>query len=325
MLSNVAQGIVAVSYSNKIAVANKSALKLFNGEKDVQGKELSQLICDDELMQKITGAEGEYQKLEHSMGGRFLTVGVRKILDNALIDSLSYIIIITDVTQEREMARQKSEFFANASHELKTPVTVMQGLSEILISKDLEDSTKKQVERIYKESQRLSSLISDMLKLSKLERGSTLEQENVRINLKEVVEELLNELSGAVQQKNIKSSVLGEGEINADGKKIYELIGNLLSNAVNYNVDGGEITVTLGRNEQGVVIEVRDTGIGIEKEHLPRLCERFYRVDKSRSKKTGGTGLGLAIVKHVCALYDAKLSIDSEIGVGTTVKVNFKD
>ena len=121
----------------------------------------------------------------------------------------------------------------------------------------------------------------------------------------------------------ITATITGNATVVADSKKIFELIENLCSNAINYNKDNGKIAISIIEQTDGVELKVSDTGIGIEKENIPRLCERFYRVDKSRSKKTGGTGLGLAIVKHICALYNAELSIESEIGVGTTVTITF--
>ena len=170
---------------------------------------------------------------------------------------------------------------------------------------------------------RLGSLISDMLKLSKLERGEEVEVAYSNVNLKEITEEILVELSGEIAEKNLTATINDAGVISAESKKIYELIENLCSNAVHYNKPNGKIDVLITKDEETVSIKVSDRGIGIEKEHLPRLCERFYRVDKSHSKKTGGTGLGLAIVKHICVLYNAKLSIESDFGLGTSVTVSF--
>jgi two-component system phosphate regulon sensor histidine kinase PhoR len=138
-----------------------------------------------------------------------------------------------------------------------------------------------------------------------------------------VAEEVVAELSGEIAEKNLAVTINGAGVISAESKKIYELIENLCSNAVHYNKPNGKIEVLITEDKETVSIKVSDTGIGIEKEHLPRLCERFYRVDKSHSKKTGGTGLGLAIVKHICVLYNAKLSIESDFGLGTSVTVSF--
>ena len=163
-----------------------------------------------------------------------------------------------------------------------------------------------------------------MLKLSRLESGDVFDEVTTEVDLNVTTKEVLTELSSKIDEKHLTATVTGNGTILGDGKKIYELIENLLSNAVNYNKENGEITVNIADLQNTVVLKVTDTGIGIEKENIPRLCERFYRVDKSRSKKTGGTGLGLAIVKHICALYNASLSIESDLGLGTTVTVTFK-
>ena len=225
--------------------------------------------------------------------------------------------------REKEIIQQKSDFFANASHELKTPITVMRGLTEILLSKEsLDEQEKKQIARIHKESLRMGSLISDMLKLSNLERGEV--EERMEVDLHEIATEVITELSEETKAKNLMVRLEGAGKVFADPKKMFELIQNLCSNAVNYNKQGGLLEGKIMETEDCVKRQVTDSGIGIEKEHIPRLCERFYRVDKSRSKKTGGTGLGLAIVKHICALYHAELSIESEIDKGTCVTVEFK-
>ncbi len=320
VLENVSQCIVAIDGNKKVLFANKSILNLFSAEATVIGKEFVYLIDDMALYEKICRHLGNDYASEYEYKGKHMSLVIRKIDD----EGVSSIVILSDVTQEKAMAKQKSDFFANASHELKTPVTVMQGLSEILLEKEsIDEGSKKQIARIHKESIRLGSLISDMLKLSKLERGEETEGAYTDVNLKEVSEEILAELAGEIAEKNITATVSGTAIISAESKKIYELIENLCSNAVHYNKPNGKIDVVITDNQDFVSIKVSDTGIGIEKEHLPRLCERFYRVDKSRSKKTGGTGLGLAIVKHICVLYNANLSIESDIGVGTSITVTF--
>ncbi|MBQ8230184.1 MAG: GHKL domain-containing protein [Clostridia bacterium] len=324
VLDNVAQGIVALNTNREIAFVNGSALKIFDGAPVVVGKTLIHLIDDARLCGEIAERIGTENFLfEYEMQGRVLSVAGRKITGEQDEKALTDILIFTDITSSREIIRQKSDFFANASHELKTPITVMRGLTELLLEKEnLDEQEKKQIGRIHKESLRMSSLISDMLKLSKLERGE--EEELVEVELKEIAAEVVAELLEECRAKNLSVEVIGEGKVFADPKKIFELIQNLCSNAVNYNKQDGSIKITISEKNASVVLEVADSGIGIEKEHIPRLCERFYRVDKSRSKKTGGTGLGLAIVKHICALYGAELSIDSEIDRGTCVTVIFK-
>ncbi len=322
VLENVYQGILAIGKDKKIIFANKSVMKMFDCAEEPAGNDVVFLIDDLALCDLVSEHLGEDFSGEYSYKGKDLSV-VIKNADGAEAGNECSIVIFTDVTKEKEMAKQKNDFFANASHELKTPVAVMQGLSELLLAKNLDESSEKQVERIHKESLRLSSLITDMLELSRLENGGQSDMILSEVNLKETAEEALGELSAKMAEKGVTATVTGDGTINGDAKKIYELMENLCGNAVNYNKENGKIAVDISENGDTVVLKVSDTGIGIEKENIPRLCERFYRVDKSRSKKTGGTGLGLAIVKHICALHNATLSIDSDIGLGTTVTVTF--
>lgn len=322
VLENVYQGILAIGRDKKIIFANKSVMKMFDCAEEPAGNDVVFLIDDLALCDLVSEHLGEDFSGEYSYKGKDLSV-VIKNADGAEAGNECSIVIFTDVTKEKEMAKQKNDFFANASHELKTPVAVMQGLSELLLAKNLDESSEKQVERIHKESLRLSSLITDMLELSRLENGGQSEMILSEVNLKETAEEALGELSAKMAEKGVTATVTGNGTIDGDAKKIYELVENLCGNAVNYNKENGKIAVEITENDETVVLKVSDTGIGIEKENIPRLCERFYRVDKSRSKKTGGTGLGLAIVKHICALHNATLSIDSDIGLGTTVTVTF--
>ena len=322
VLENVSQGIVAIDEHKKIIFVNKSISTIFDSTENVTGKDFIYLIDDLPLCEKIARHLGENYASEYTYKGKELSVVIRKV--DSQSDNVYSIVIITDITSQKVIAKQKSDFFANASHELKTPVAVMQGLSELLLAKEtLDDGSKKQVDRIHKESLRLASLISDMLKLSKLENGEETELVLADVNLREIAEEVLSELSTKLAEKNITATIAGNATVVADSKKIFELIENLCSNAINYNKDNGKIAISITEQTDGIELKVSDTGIGIEKENIPRLCERFYRVDKSHSKKTGGTGLGLAIVKHICALYKADLSIESEIGIGTEIAVIF--
>ena len=323
VLDNVAQGIVAVGTDGKIIFANKSACELF-GQQSVVDKNLVYLVDDVKLLDSIREGFGEEKSFEYLYHDKWLAVVTKKIKDEELIGVVSGVVIITDVSQQKQASRLRSEFFANASHELKTPVTAMQGLAELLMNKHvLDETSQKQVERIYKESARLSTLIGDMLQLSQYERGEDGTASLVKVDLQQVAQEAIAELAESMSKKGVVATIQGEGSVLGDYKKIYELVQNLCSNAVNYNVEQGKIVIDIGEDEDSVRLTVLDTGIGIEQEHIPRLCERFYRADKSRSKKTGGTGLGLAIVKHICALYNADLHIASKVGEGTDVTVTF--
>ena len=324
VLDNVSQSIVAVDSAKKIVFANKSALSMFRGSHRDINRDLIFLIDDLGIYDNIASHLNENYAFTCPFNGLTLSVVISKVTDDAISDEICAIIIITDITREKLIQKQKSDFFANASHELKTPITVMQGFAEVLMNKEgIDEGSKKQLGRIYKESQRLGSLITDMLMLSKIESGDAPKRVLTEIRLEELAREVLDGLSEKAQSRGISASIEGSATVTADQTMIFELIENLVSNAIKYNKDGGTVKVCITKAASGVILQVKDSGIGIEKEHLPRLCERFYRVDKSHSKRIGGTGLGLAIVKHICAITDAELSIESEFGIGTTVTVIF--
>ena len=323
VLENISQGIIAINDKREIAFVNKSATELFAKKENLVDEELFALV-GNELYEKMLPHLFENYNFEYVYKNKYLSIVIHELVEDDL--KISSIIIITDVTNERAIAKQKSEFFANASHELKTPITVMQGLSELLLAEEeIPKGATKRIERIHKESLRLGSLISDMLKLSKLE-GGDIDAVSIAtsVNLKNIVEEVFEELKVKMLELNLTFSLKGEGEVLADPKKMYELVQNLCSNAVNYNRKNGSVNVEISKENDEVILSVDDTGIGIEEKHIPLLCQRFYRVDKSHSKKTGGTGLGLAIVKHICALHGASMSIESELDKGTTVTIKFK-
>lgn len=325
VLDNISQGVIAINSKFQTVLVNKTALNLFNGIKDDINKDLNFLIEDKFLRDKLVKiilAE-ENSSFEYEREGKIFDFTVTKTDSSDLQNDISHILVISDISKEKELIKQKSEFFSNASHELKTPMTSIQGMAELLTVKNKDSSLKKYIDRIHTESLRINSLIMDMLKLSNLENLATDEQYSL-IDLRKTADEVAASFSHQCEQKTIKTTVRGKGKVAALNKDIFELISNIYSNAVNYNVENGRISIDIIDKDDSVEFICSDTGIGIEKEHLPRLCERFYRVDKSRSKNTGGTGLGLAIVKHICSKYNAALSIESQTEKGTTVKVVFK-
>ena len=325
VLDNVSQSIIALDSSKRIVFANKRAFEMFHGTHHDIGRNLVFLIEKLPVYEQITEHIGENFAFNCVYDDKHLSVVLTKVTNEVICNDISAIMIVTDITKEKLIEKQKSDFFANASHELKTPITVMQGFAEVLMNKEsMDDTSKKQLGRIYKECLRLGSLISDMLMLSKIESGEAPVRALSEVALEDISKEVLDGLSEKAQSRNITAKIVGSAKICADQTMIFELVENLVSNAIKYNKDGGSVTVSLTETDTGVCLKVEDTGIGIEKEHLPRLCERFYRVDKSHSKRIGGTGLGLAIVKHICAISDAELSIESEFGVGTTVTVAFR-
>ena len=228
-------------------------------------------------------------------------------------------------------ANMRQEFTANVSHELKTPLTSISGYSELIESgMAAGDDAKRFAGEIHKSSQRLLSLINDIIRISELDAIST-EEIFETVNLYETARSTVQMLEISAQKHSIIIDVTGSDvNITADKQMLEELIYNLCDNAIRYNNPGGKVKVSVyTRQNNGVtenVIEVADNGIGIPKEHQDRIFERFYRVDKSRSKSTGGTGLGLAIVKHIVAKHhNAHIELESELGKGTTIRVVFAD
>ena len=329
VLSAISQGIIALDSEKRIVFINKSALKLFgindytpNGEKH----DLIFVVDNLDLYALISSHADENFAFDFRLDDKDLNILITKVEDETLRDEITTIIVISDVTSQKSVARQKSDFFQNASHELKTPVTVIRGLTEILLQKDNTDEfTKKKLTSIHDESLRLSSIISDMLKLSSLENTVSVreDEEDEKVDLVAAAHEIMAELSPRAEEKKLSVSITGKGWVNMLRSNALELLDNLCSNASNYNKEGGKISIDVMQDDSNTILKVIDTGIGIEQQHIPRLCERFYRVDKSRSKKTGGTGLGLAIVKHICLRYGAHLDIDSTFGEGTCVTVTF--
>ena len=216
----------------------------------------------------------------------------------------------------------RREFTANVSHELKTPLTSISGYAEIIrdgIAKP--EDTVRFAGKIYDESQRLITLVQDILKLSKLEERD-IERVFTTIELYSLCESVISRLESIAKKRNVTFTLTGDKcQINGVYNIIEEMIYNLCDNAVKYNKDNGRVDVCIRQCIDGVELSVTDTGIGIEEKEQTRIFERFYRVDKSHSKEIGGTGLGLSIVKHAALYHKASISVDSKINEGTTVKI----
>ena len=220
-------------------------------------------------------------------------------------------------------AKARQDFTANVSHELKTPLTAILGYAELLEGGMVEREQEKHFyEEIRKNSDRLLALINDIIRLSELDRSEK-EPSFTQIDLFNVVSESIEGLRIGAKQKNIDLEFSGEHcMIRGNREMLRELVENLVQNGVRYNNPGGRVSVSVLKKDRPILI-VKDNGIGIPTSDQERIFERFYRVDKSRSKATGGTGLGLAIVKHIVELHDAKILLDSALGVGTTIEVIF--
>ena len=227
---------------------------------------------------------------------------------------------VKDYLNQIEMEKQiRQEFFSNASHELKTPITSVQGYAELLESGIIQDEEQKKefLNRIKKEAANMNSLINDILMISKLEtKDAEVLKSDVRLSI------VLNDILDSLKPLAASHEVLIHLDckpicIYANSQQMKELFGNLITNAVKYNKPGGEVWVRVREEDRNLIVQVKDNGMGIPKDSLSRIFERFYRVDKGRSKKQGGTGLGLSIVKHIVNFYHGTINVTSELDVGT--------
>ena len=247
-------------------------------------------------------------------------------LDNMVYEELTPLLTAMDQSnrEKEEVSNMRKEFSANVSHELKTPLTSISGYAEIMKNglvrpQDIPNFS----ERIYKEARRLITLVEDIIKLSKLDEESV-ELEKEDVELYGLCREIVSRLSPQANARRVQVSVQGEQVVYRGIRQILdEMIYNVCENAIKYNNEGGRVVVWCGKTLNGAKISVTDNGIGIPEEHLERIFERFYRVDKSHSKERGGTGLGLSIVKHGAILHGAKVQVESKVGEGTRIDILF--
>ncbi|TLM99867.1 PAS domain-containing sensor histidine kinase, partial [bacterium] len=235
--------------------------------------------------------------------------------------TVGVVAVLRDITEIRELERMRTEFVANVSHELRTPLTSIKGFVETLLDGAVEDKllARHFLDIISEESNRLSRLIDDLLSLSHLEEKDA-SVNKVPVEMDKVIANIVSMLQPQMKEKNLDLEPVIAGNlpvIMADRDMMGQLLINLLDNAIKYTPAGGRINVEAVPAQQGIKVTVRDTGIGIPEESLPRLFERFYRVDKARSREMGGTGLGLAIVKHILELHGGSIEVNSELGRGT--------
>jgi two-component system phosphate regulon sensor histidine kinase PhoR len=318
VLDNVSDGIVAFSKSREITFLNKKAKDIF-GYSDAKGADFTVLAMgDDDLKKSLEAAYRSPQEtgFDWEISGRtYHAVSAKDDYGDTLL-------VLSDVTLERQNSAMRRGFFDSASHELKTPLTSIRGFSEMLALNNKDPKLTPYIKKIDEESKRMRSLIDDMLHLSKLESSG--EQVKEECDLRKVAEEAIASLAPLAKKKGVSVSVVGEARMLIAHEDAYSIIKNLTENGISYNDPGGYVKVTL-KDERGrhASITVEDNGIGIAPSDQAHVFERFYRVDKSRSRATGGTGLGLSIVKHITEVYNGKISLFSTLGEGTRITVSF--
>lgn len=323
------EGFILINSDKHVLSINNSGRRMIGNNKfDLKSnKNILELTRNAEILERIDTAINENKHLVHDADTKksHFRYYFSPVMEQHSISVAGLLILIEDVTIQKNAEIMRSEFSANVSHELKTPLTTMIGFAEMIkegLITDL-DSIRKYCGMINKEGLRLISLIEDIMRLSKIEEKADSE-DNTTINLKETAGDVVSLLQTKADSLNVKLNLRAENVfMKANKNYMSELLYNLVDNGIKYNKSGGSAEIIIKKDDEHINIIIKDTGMGISEEHQGRIFERFYRVDKSRSKETGGTGLGLSIVKHITELYDGTIELKSKEYKGTEILIKF--
>lgn len=320
---SMAEGLILLGTDGRILSINESAMTLFDAGRHCIGGSLG-TICDDEatlsaVQRALSGTRGEALL---TVEGAQYQVDVSPIVTDGELSGVA--VLLFDVTEKQQAEQMRREFSANVSHELKTPLQSISGYAELMANGLVKpEDTNRFAGKIYAEAQRMILLIEDIIRLSRLDEGPGQEQFEP-VDLFSAANAVVAELQPQADAAGISITVEGEpAVINGVPGILATVIRNLCDNAIKYNRPEGSVSVSISKGQGSVRLTVSDSGIGIAPEYQSRIFERFYRVDKSRSKSVGGTGLGLSIVKHGAMLHNARIDLKSTPGRGTTISVDF--
>lgn len=327
ILKSISSGILAVDNERNILLMNERAKKIFEYEyEDFEKRPIEDIVKNKAILEKIDYLMSFKDKKNILIedNSRYFNIKVDTIKmakkNNIIIGSL---INIEDITDKKNLEKIRSDFVANVTHELKTPLTSISGFVETLRgNEEIDFDTRNRFLGIIdSETIRLKRLIDDILMLSFIESDDKIKTKEI-VNLSSIIEEILYLVADKLKDKNINiKKDYEELSININRDYLKQIILNLIDNAIKYNIDNGSIYISIIDEKNFLNIKIEDSGIGIAKDDLNRVFERFYRVDKARSKKIGGTGLGLAIVKHIVLSIGGDIKVNSKLGKGTEFSV----
>lgn len=318
ILTKMKEGLVIFDRSLRLVLINDSAINILKPINSKKGSHILELTNESKILDAVNeGFKGKYIKGEIEIDNK-----IYEYFISPESESLGGVaLLLTDKTYENSLKEKREEFTSNVTHELKTPLTIISGFAELLKSGNVEEEKTKEFGGIiYKQSTNLQRLIDDLLKISKLEANESIIIEELSID--KLGDEVCDDLAIEIKNKNlnlIKDFDRVKAKVN--GEMIKEAMMNLLTNAIKYNRDGGEIKFRIAKEDGNVLVQISDNGIGIEEELLDRIFERFYVVDNSRSKKISSTGLGLSIVKHIVEAHGGRIEVTSEVGKGSTFTI----
>lgn len=323
IVGHLEEGMILLDKSCKVITANQAALRLLDARaSNITGLDLLMLSRNLALAEAVQEAmDGRSATRKTELHGKTIQIQAAAVGQQDEMSGVA--VVLFDITQSEQAEQRRREFTANVSHELKTPLQSISGYSELLMrGMARQEDIQPFAQRIYGETQRLIQLVQDIINLSQLDEGSSYQWQQA--NLFAIAAEVTGSLEHFAEEKQVRLTLEGSDTMLRGVPELLRgIVYNLTDNAIKYNHPGGSVTVTVSRQKDEAVLTVNDTGIGIPEGEQDRIFERFYRVDKSRSKEVGGTGLGLSIVKHAAFLHKAAIDVTSQLGAGTTIQVRF--
>lgn len=317
ILQSMESGVIAIDNSHNIIMINNYAKKIFNIKEDVVGNPVENICKEVNLKFIFSMRDRDIKEFKLSAPTiKFLRVRTADIIVHNH-QHIGAVAVIQDISDLKKLENMRTEFVANVSHELKTPLTSIRGFAETLKEVDDDETKKKFLTIINEEAERLTTLISDILLLSQIEHKQEFKKEVFNVN--KAIEDVFYLMKNTGEQKQVHVSIVGDEipNILGDRDKFKQMLINLVDNAIKYSEAFDTVVITKIIYDTYFKVIVEDSGMGIAKEYIPRLFERFYRVDKARSRAKGGTGLGLAIVKHIIIGFNGSIDVESTLGVGT--------
>lgn len=328
ILSSMKEAVIAINNDDRLLILNPMAEKLLGVEiESVKGKTIQEAIRNVDLQKFFERTHISQTLLTDEITFRPGTL--MQAMGTPLVDTngkkIGVLVVLNDITQTHNLEKMRKEFVANVSHELKTPITSIKGFVETLREGSIKDPEKAAdfLEIIARQSERLDAIIDDLLALSRIEQRIEFKEIEMEVgSIKEVLMATVVSLQSKAKEQNVKISLECDEDIyiRMNSPLLEQAVTNLVDNAIKYS-PGGSVTIKTEKMDHEAAIRVIDTGVGIEPEHIPRLFERFYRVDKARSRKMGGTGLGLAIVKHIVQAHKGRTEVQSKPGSGSTFSI----
>ncbi len=330
ILENIQEGLMVMDKDQDVLLINPAARRILGGEEDITNVNILHFTRKQEILNQIDKAferrKNKYFDITDEATGSTYRYHLSFVSEEAFgSGGEGLLVLISDVTDIADAERMRKDFAANVSHELKTPLTSIDGYAQLIANGMTagEEETRDYADRISAEADRLMGLLNDTLALSELEHIA-MDEKTREVELSEIAEEAIASLKNQASAMNVSLSVMGSAQLTANENRMKQLLLNLCENAIKYNKQDGSVEVELSEDDKNAYIEVRDTGIGIPPEEQARVFERFYRAKNSGGATVQGTGLGLAIAKHIAQLYGGSISAQSKLGEGSVFKVSLK-